>query len=435
MKLAALSETELVYYLNILEQVAQIAADEMCKHKDKLHAVLDAAIKVEERPGVRSRKVIKGAMHLLRALLSSLVTFRPKESRSVPPHMWNDPHWRRTHYTTWGHVVSLSDVALEWRGPSKEGLQWAADLQARYLAEPIMVLRAFLKQEDARKVGVTSSRPASQTNTPMAAADAPQTPTAATASTAAAAAEAVGGEGAKGAQGASRFPPPPLTISPDKLTSSPLTPASAGAGGGGGIVTSIEATAAVVQISMVSQGLVYVQLPWDAAEEVDVEAVQGSLDHSSFKAVNAHLTDDAVPDLVSLPPPSQGNTASRHEIAALLHQLTTSVIAKRGEDVKLLQALAKSLDTTLNGIDVVQKKLNRLRIRYTLIKSQFTEKDGLQKLMPRVMMVARIQHHHMRVMMQRHRKLRSTPLLTSLLSNITQLATYHYRRYAAIYAP
>ena len=62
--LAALSETELVYYLYILEQVAQVAGDAMCKHKDKLHAVLDAAVKVEERAGVKSRKVIKAAMHL-----------------------------------------------------------------------------------------------------------------------------------------------------------------------------------------------------------------------------------------------------------------------------------------------------------------------------------------------------------------------------------
>ena len=91
------------------------------------------------------------------------------------------------------------------------------------------------------------------------------------------------------------------------------------------------------------------------------------------------------------------------------------------------QALAKGMDVCLNGVDVLQKHLNRLRIRYSLIKAQFTERDGMQKLLPRSMQIARLQHHRMTMMMQRQRKMCSSPVSTALLSNVTELATYHYR--------
>ena len=81
-----------------------------------------------------------------------------------------------------------------------------------------------------------------------------------------------------------------------------------------------------------------------------------------------------------------------------------------GEDVKLLQALAKAVDVSLHGVDLLQKKCNRLRIRYTLIKSHFTERDGLTKLMPRCVLIARLQHHHMSVLMQRQARWLKRPL-------------------------
>jgi hypothetical protein len=40
------------------------------------------------------------------------------------------------------------------------------------------------------------------------------------------------------------------------------------------------------------------------------------------------------------------------------------------------QALAKAVDVCLNGVDLLQKKCNRLRVRYTLIKSHFTQVCG-----------------------------------------------------------
>jgi hypothetical protein len=220
-------------------------------------------------------------------------------------------------------------------------------------------------------------------------------------------------------------------LSPEQLTSTPLTPSS-GSVTGGGIITATEATAAVVQVRMVTQGLVYVQAPWDEDEEGAEGGAEGTADggwdHCSFKAANRHLTEDSIGDLVVLPPPSNGaRTPSRREVAQLLHDVTASVLARRGEDVKFLQALTKALDAVLNGVDVLQKHLNRLRIRYTLIKSQFREKDGMQKLMPRCVLVARLQHHHMTMLMQRQRKLRASPIVHTLVSHITELSTYHYR--------
>ena len=116
------------------------------------------------------------------------------------------------------------------------------------------------------------------------------------------------------------LPPGPLTIPPEQLTSSLGTPRSTGGsvvvGVCGVSVTATEATAAVVQICMVTQGLAYVQPPWDASEEEEVEVAAEGVDHASFKAAFAHLTSDGVPDLVSLPPPSQGSAAvSRREVA------------------------------------------------------------------------------------------------------------------------
>ena len=55
---------------------------------------------------------------------------------------------------------------------------------------------------------------------------------------------------------------------------------------------------------------------WDASEEEEVEVAAEGVDHSSFKAGFAHLTSDGVPDLVSLPPPSEGTAeVSRREVA------------------------------------------------------------------------------------------------------------------------
>ena len=395
----------------------------MCKHKDKLQVVLDAAIKVEERPGVKSRKVIKAAMHLLRALLTSLVTFRPKESRSVPADQWNDALWRRTHYTSWGHVASLSKVSLEWRGPSEVGVQWAADLQAKYLEEPVTLLKSFLKQESDRRDGAGGTPKAGNSNnsnicSPVAHPD--------PADDSSSGAQA-GAPGMSSSSSSRLAPPEPLVISPQQLTSAPETPTQAD--GSSGVISAIDATAAVVQIRMVTQGLVYVQRPWKDTEVDEASEVVGNEgDHCSFKAALSGLTQDCTGDLVVLPRPSEGlATHSRQDIAQLMHEMTISVLARRGEDVKLLQALTKAMDAILNGVDVLQKHLNRLRIRYTLIKSQFKEKEGVHKLMPRCMMVARLQHHQMTILMQRQRKMPSNPIINSLLAHMTELSTYHYR--------
>jgi hypothetical protein len=48
-------------------------------------------------------------------------------------------------------------------------------------------------------------------------------------------------------------------------------------------------------------------------------------------------------------------------------------------------------------------------------------------MMPRCVMIARLQHHHMSVLMQRQRKLRSIPVVTGLITQISELSTYNYR--------
>ena len=441
-RLAALSETELVYYLSILRYVAREAGSAMCRHREKLMVVLDAALLVEERPGVRSRKVSKAAMHLLRVLLNALVSFRPLESRSVPEYLWRDPAWRRAHYRSWGQVIALADLEMQWRGPSREGLQWAADLEARYLVKPMATLKLFLSQDSQRlpceRLRGAVGRGANAAGSPAEGLDSGQKPDAGPSASAPKPSVDVSGcgDGGEGAQEKSaRFPPAPLKIADEILSSSPMAAGSPG-GSGGANVTSMEATAAVVQIRMIMQGLALVQSGWGSdgsgEEEDDAAAAQGAgeaadLDHCTFKAAHADITADDTPDLVALPVASEGAAASRNEIAALLHAATGSVLARRGEDVKLLQALAKALDTCLNGVDVLQKNLNYLRVRYTLIKTQFKERDGVHKLMPRCVQIARVQHHHMTVLMQRQRKERTSPVVTSLLRHMTQLGTYHYR--------
>lgn len=41
--------------------------------------------------------------------------------------MWG----RNTHYNSWGKVMYMREVDLNWREPSEEGLKWAADLTRR----------------------------------------------------------------------------------------------------------------------------------------------------------------------------------------------------------------------------------------------------------------------------------------------------------------
>ena len=90
-----------------------------------------------------SLQVFKAANKLVRALLHSLVTCRPKEHRSVPPAQWNDAEWKKKHYESWGHVIDMAAADITWHTPSEEGLQLAADLAARYIKKPMQVLQRY----------------------------------------------------------------------------------------------------------------------------------------------------------------------------------------------------------------------------------------------------------------------------------------------------
>ena len=142
-KLALLSEMELVYYLNLMRYVADNAGDALVPYKEQIMSAVDLSLKVEERAGVLSLQVFKAANKLVRALLHSLVTCRPKECRSVPPTTWNDPEWKKRHYESWGHVIDMASADITWHTPSEAGLHWAANLAARYIRSPLAVLERY----------------------------------------------------------------------------------------------------------------------------------------------------------------------------------------------------------------------------------------------------------------------------------------------------
>ena len=71
-------------------------------------------------------------------------------------------------------------------------------------------------------------------------------------------------------------------------------PGGRGGGGRGGVTTAAEATSAVVQIRMISQGLASVVKRWDEAD-VEEDVVGKGVDHCSFKAKLRAVTDDAAP--------------------------------------------------------------------------------------------------------------------------------------------
>eukprot|EP00960_Hanusia_phi_P076941 768630-Hanusia_phi.AAC.5 len=142
-KLALLSEMEMIYYLNIMRFVVENAGDAVIPYIDKVVAAVDLVLKYEERPGVISLQVFKAANKLVRSLIHSLITCRPKEYRSVDPKLWNNPGWKNLHYEHWGNVIDLSAANVSWNVPSPEGLQWAADLAAKYINSSAQVLRRY----------------------------------------------------------------------------------------------------------------------------------------------------------------------------------------------------------------------------------------------------------------------------------------------------
>ena len=156
-KLALLSEMEMVYYLNLIRYVVDNAGDAVLPHRDQIMAAIDLALKVEERPGVVSLEVFKAANKLVRALIHSLVTCRPAEHRSVPPTLWNDAEWQKKHYQSWGHVIDIASVDITWITPSKEGLQWAADLAARYMCKSLALLKKYASAIKAQEQSAEQS--------------------------------------------------------------------------------------------------------------------------------------------------------------------------------------------------------------------------------------------------------------------------------------
>ena len=148
-ELAHLSEKEVRYLLNVVRFVAEAAAAPVLRLSAQLVPCIDLALLVEERPGVVSAMASKAANKLVRALCHGLLTCRPADARCVPPGRWSDRAWQARHYEDWGRVVPMGAADVAWRVPTREGLQLAADLAARYLDRPLAALQSFVAQGGA----------------------------------------------------------------------------------------------------------------------------------------------------------------------------------------------------------------------------------------------------------------------------------------------
>ena len=465
-KLALLSEMELVYYLNLMRYVVDNAGDFVLPYKDKVMAVVDLALQVEEKPGIISLQVFKSANKLVRALMHSLVTCRPKEHRSVPPARWCDASWQKRHYEWWGSVTDMASVHVSWHTPSPAGLQWAADLGARYVRKPLVLLERYA--------------------TAMASAAAPTASKAAVmpgvngAANVAAGADGMGGlaEGPVGTAGddgmvvdldsqvtghgkdevgskveareSARKRPMDLEISvPSPNAGSPtaLQRAQAVRRKVAGS-TATEARLAVLQVRYVLEGLV-AAMPLSDADGDAAVSTEGWGD----EAMAAGGVDDDDQGIGStdgmpgaeeycsgtyeLPVPnvdtshalnlgtSEDGAALRPAyISAVILRLLRVVQTAHSQDSKMLKALAKCVDVSVNGVDILQKHARKLRLRYTIMKARNREiaGDGHTKLLPRYMLIVKLHHHYLTRVMLRGRKARATPLSTCIMRQVNSLA-------------
>ena len=200
-----------------------------------------------------------------------------------------------------------------------------------------------------------------------------------------------------------------------------------GGGGAGRRAQSLELRYAVQRLRFILEGNATCMPKW-------VEGVAASEEDRD----EWMMQDTPNTGTYELPPPSPGcsrgaggdadHCLSRDRIGRLLNELVGAVLERRGDDVKLLKVICKAVDTLLNGVDIVQKHSTRLQLRYSVMKSTSKEYNSSgAKQLPRYLAVIKLLHHHTTLVQQRHRKLPSSPLVLSIVSHVTSLATYHYQ--------
>lgn len=212
-------------------------------------------------------------------------------------------------------LIVMLFLQLEWRRPSKEGLQWAADLASNFLREPTSKISNFVRERE---------RPVSQFSSD-AEMNSPASNNANSAS-----------EGSDSSQKDSR--PLFTRVAPEPLN----IPNGSKEYRSSDSINSVEALYCVNQIRFVLQGLVTVLPKWEGDSE-DCPSMDGmdsnDVNHVDFKVKQmAEIIDDSIPDSVTLPPPSEAeNYLNRFEIARLLHEITSVALKAKSEDVKLLK--------------------------------------------------------------------------------------------------
>ncbi len=418
-QLAVLSEQEIVYYLAIMKHIADQAGDALLPYKDKIHAVIDLALKVEERSGVTSLLVFKMVNKFVRSLMHSLVTCRLKEYKSVPPSKWNDKSWQQTHYKSWGSVVEMNDETdFQWRTPSKEGLQWAADLACRYMQEPIACLRLYLTSQDDTSNGVAAHADGEQQllqQRKRKAASRDDTKV-------------------SNAEWKGNF----------KRRLAGLRAANTGS-------SIVDIRNMVLQLRFVLEGIA-ASLPYWSHEgrtgnnssngsTADTSTHNGSGQNGNVRSNRPRAGREEYADgTYELPAASTdaceglncinagGKLLQRDEIAQLLAELVTFTLEHRSEDMQLLKALGRCVDVCMNGVDILERQAQRMQLRYSIMKARNREtaKDGMGKALPRYMLAAKLYHQYLTRVMMRGRKSATSPLIATLVAHVHELSTYAY---------
>mmetsp|Transcript_88473 Transcript_88473/g.235374 ORF Transcript_88473/g.235374 Transcript_88473/m.235374 type:complete len:2151 (+) Transcript_88473:23-6475(+) len=435
---SGLSEREMVYYLSAIQYVAEAAGDSLLPYKDDIHNALDEAMKAEERPGVPSLTVVKAAHKLIRSLLHSLLTCRLRECRCVPKDVWTDPAWRSSHHMSWGCSIPLEQAAPDWHVPSAAGRQWAADLATRYLDLPVSLLRRKL-HEDSNAESTTTVTSECENHS---VAQSPGLQSVSGGNNVFPGTGIIYVAGGMTTPSASHPPPPPTTA-----------------------VTWSEMRIAVTQIRFVLEGIVASLPDWNDEHVSNSETTKSHCaneamsessrlqSNKSREATGAYSSDaenqersakrlgreDYCAGTWELPSCWQ---LSRVALAEIVRDCLDLVLRRRPEDARLLQALAKLADVLLNGVDVLQKKVRRMRLRYSLLKSRHCETvdpdaflgqdrkmpapPGV-KMMPRYLQLAKLAHHHASRLTLRQRKSNfNGAVLQDLLGQVTELSIYPY---------
>ena len=471
-RLALLSEMELVYYLNLMRYVLDNAGDAAMPYKDKIMALVDLALVVEERPGVVSLQVFKAANKLVRALLHSLVTCRPKEHRSLSPSTWNDPEWQKKHYVSWGHVIDISQAEISWHIPSEEGLKWAAHLAARYIRKPLALLQGYTNSTshaldvgeprfaqalgahktdsdsvdkmdaDGGGSGRKTLGPQSPcTSSPSAGGRAPVNNDSMVVDGDGGNAQPVKGSSSRSSTISGKRPIDLEVHVADRSCDPPLPRSSAIRRKTGG-ASATEARFAVLQLRYVLEGMVAAMPGWDSHDDAATLAADGAGDQDDQGVED----DDGMPgeevyssgtyelplSSIDLPQVLNGSKCGERgacdllpsRIAPIIRDLVQIALKQHSQDSKMLKALSKCLDVCMNGVDTLQKYARRLRLRYTIMKARNRESaaDGNRKLLPRYMLVVKVHHQYLSRVMLRLRKLHSTPLISSMLPCVNALS-------------